>query len=56
MITWLVQHIATLLICFVLILIVVGILFVLHRDRKNGKSSCGGNCGHCPMGGTCHKS
>ena len=39
-----------------LILIVVGILFVLRRDRKNGKSSCGGNCGHCPMGGTCHKS
>ncbi|MBQ7726535.1 MAG: FeoB-associated Cys-rich membrane protein, partial [Clostridia bacterium] len=34
----------------------VGILFVLRRDRKNGKSSCGGNCGHCPMGGTCHKS
>ena len=47
MITWLVQHIATLLICFVLILIVVGILFVLRRDRKNGKSSCGGNCGAC---------
>ena len=27
----------------------------LVKDRKQGKSSCGGNCGHCPMGGSCHE-
>ena len=26
----------------------------LRRDRKRGKSSCGGSCGCCPMVGKCH--
>ena len=29
-------------------------VFAIVRDRKNGKSSCGSNCGHCPMSGSCH--
>ena len=35
--------------------IVALIVLRLRRDRKQGKSSCGGNCGCCPMGGCCHK-
>ena len=27
----------------------------LLRDKKKGKSSCGGNCGACPMSGKCHQ-
>ena len=27
----------------------------LRRDRKNGKSSCGGNCGCCSSCGVCHQ-
>ena len=32
------------------------VIRVLRRDRKQGRSPCGGSCGHCPMAGSCHKS
>ena len=35
--------------------IVTAIVFRLRKDRKQGKSSCGGTCGCCPMAGSCHK-
>ena len=52
---WISANIGSIIICLVLIAIVVGIVFVLKRDKKKGKSTCGGNCGHCPMSGSCHK-
>ena len=55
MVAWLTAHIGTILICLALLLIVITILVSLRRDRKKGKSFCGGNCGHCPMGGSCHR-
>ena len=27
----------------------------LRKDRRQGKSTCGGSCGCCPMAGSCHK-
>ena len=45
----------TILISLALIALVTGIIIRLRRDKKQGKSSCGGSCGHCPMAGTCHK-
>lgn len=35
--------------------IVAAIVAKLRKDRKQGKSSCGGSCGCCPMAGSCHK-
>ena len=29
-----------------------GAAYSLHRDKKNGKSQCGGDCSRC--GGHCH--
>ena len=56
MITWLTAHLATILISLLLVLIVAAILWGMRRDRKKGRHpSCGGNCGCCPMGGSCHK-
>ena len=54
MLSWLMANIGTVLITLALVLTVVLIVFVLRRDKKQGKSSCGGNCGHCPMSGQCH--
>ena len=54
MLTWLFANIGTILITLVLIAVVVLIIGILRRDRKKGKSSCGGSCGNCPMGGSCH--
>ncbi len=46
--------VATALICSGLAAIVALIIIKLIKDKKKGKSTCGGNCGHCPMGGSCH--
>lgn len=39
-------------------LMVAGIVFLAVRsivkDKKNGKSLCGGNCGGCSCSGMCH--
>lgn len=42
------------LVVFLILLVVVGaIIWSMVKDKKNGKSSCGGNCSAC--GGNCHK-
>ncbi len=46
--------VATILISLVLLAIVGLAIASIIRDKKQGKSSCGGNCGHCPMSGSCH--
>ena len=56
MFTWIGAHIGVILICLALAAIVAGAVIVLVRDKKKGRScGCGGSCGCCPMGDTCHK-
>lgn len=55
MMSWLSANLSTVLISVILVAIVICIILVMRRDKKKGKSTCGGNCGHCPMGGSCHK-
>lgn len=45
----------TIAVTLVLTGIVIAIIAKLRKDRKQGKCSCGGNCGCCPMSGSCHK-
>ena len=54
MLSWLHENQSTILISAVLLLIVIAIIRSMVRDKKQGKSSCGANCAHCAMGGTCH--
>lgn len=54
MLTWFTNNIGTILICAVLIAVVVAIIVGMRRDKKKGKFSCGCNCTHCAMSGTCH--
>lgn len=54
MVVWIMDNIGTILICAVLIAIVAAVVVSMLRDRKKGKSSCGCNCAHCAMNGTCH--
>ncbi len=54
MLNWFVSNLSTILITIALAAIVVFISIYLIRRKKQGKSSCGGNCGACPMGGSCH--
>ena len=55
MIQTIVDNGGTILVTLALAGIVAAILVRLHRDRKQGKSSCGCNCSACPMAGSCHK-
>ena len=52
--TWLKSNLSTIDITLVLIVIVGLILRSMVRDKKNGKSSCGGNCGGCSGCSACH--
>ena len=54
MFAWIAAHLATLLVGLLLVLLIVLAIVVIVRDRRNGKSFCGGNCQGCPMGGNCH--
>lgn len=53
MLTWVYSNLGTILVSLVLVLIVALIIRGMIRDKQKGKSSCGGNCGCCPMGGSC---
>ena len=55
MFAWIAENIGTILICLGLITVVTAIIVKLIRDHKKGKSSCGCNCAHCAMAGSCHK-
>ncbi len=55
MLSWLTANIGTVLITLLLIAVVAVIVVKLRRDKKKGVSSCGGNCAHCAMSGTCHQ-
>ena len=55
MLTWIVENLATVIICIVLVAVVAAIIVSLIRNKKRGKSSCGCNCAHCAMAGSCHK-
>ena len=57
MFAWIVQNLATIVVCAVLLLVTVLIVGKLVRDRKQGKGSCGANCAgcaHCANAGCCH--
>ena len=55
MFQWIGENAGTILVSIVLIAWVTGIVFRMRKDQKQGKSSCGGNCGCCPMACSCHK-
>ena len=50
------ENAGTIAVSLLLIGLVTLIIVRLRRDKKKGKSSCGANCGCCPMAGSCRKS
>ena len=55
MFQWISENTGTVIVSIVLIALVTGIIIRLRKDKKQGKTSCGGNCSCCPMSGSCHK-
>ena len=54
MLHWISANLSTILISIALSAIVVLIIRGLVRQKKQGKSSCGGNCAGCAACGACH--
>ena len=55
MIAWLSANIGTILIGLVVLAVVIAIVCSIRKDKRSGKSSCGGNCGSCGgCGGSCN--
>ena len=54
MLHWISANLGTIVIAGVLLAVIVLISIQLIRDKKKGKSSCGCNCAHCAMAGSCH--
>ena len=54
MLDWIVQNLANIAVCLVLLLAVTLAVVKLVRDKKAGRSSCGCGCADCPMSGACH--
>ena len=48
------DNLGTILITLVLIAVVAAIIRSLHKNHCAGKTSCGCNCAHCAMAGSCH--
>lgn len=48
------MNLPTVIICIVLAAVLGLVIYKMIKDKRQGKSSCGGSCGSCPMGGCCH--
>ena len=55
MFQWIGENMGTIIVSIALIALVTGIVIRMRKDRSQGKSSCGCNCGCCPMASSCHK-
>ncbi len=51
---WLISNLPTIIVFLVVAAVIIGVVAVMIRDKKNGRSSCGCSCGDCPMSGKCH--
>lgn len=54
MLHWIAEHLSTIIVSAILLAIIIATSVYLIRQRKKGRSSCGCNCAHCAMHGTCH--
>jgi len=55
MMNWFMENMGTIIVSMLLIGAVGCIIIRMRKDREQGKCSCGGSCGSCPMGRACHK-
>ena len=55
MIAWISTNIGNIVVTLALTVIVAAAVFKLIRDKKNGISSCGGDCAHCGMKDSCKR-
>ena len=55
MIAWIAYNIGTITAAAIILAIAVTAFFIILKDKKKGKSSCGCNLARCSRAGFCHK-
>ena len=53
MLDWIAANTANIIIIAILVAVVTLVIIKLVRDKKAGRSACGGKCSGCAMGGCC---
>lgn len=48
------NNISTIIVVLIIGLALAKAFSLIARNKREGRSSCGGNCGACPMAGKCH--
>ena len=51
---WIMSNLGTIIVSAILIWVVAFVIRKMIKDKKAGRTSCGCNCAHCAMAGTCH--
>ena len=55
MFSFITENVGTIAVSLILLILVALAVRKIIADRREGKHSCGGNCGGCPMSGQCKK-
>ncbi len=55
MLLWMQDNLSTIITAMVLVFAVICVVLVMLRNKKKGRSSCGGSCAGCVMASNCHK-
>ena len=50
---WISQNLGTIVVTIILVAAVAGIIYKMIKDKKQGKSCCGGSCAKCNACGHC---
>jgi len=53
MLAWLAENVGTIVVALVILAAVAVIVRYMRKERKQGGSSCGGDCASCRMHGGC---
>ncbi len=54
MLAWLSEYLGTVIAALLLLAVIAAVTVSLVRAKKAGRSTCGANCAHCAMAGSCH--
>ena len=55
MLQWFADNWGTVAVGRAVLALAAAAVLTLRKDKKQGKHSCGGNCGCCPAACNCHK-
>ncbi|MBQ6442953.1 MAG: FeoB-associated Cys-rich membrane protein [Lachnospiraceae bacterium] len=53
MAAWISENLGTIIVTIILVAAVAGIIYKLIKDKRQGKSCCGGSCTQCKACGRC---